>query len=296
MGKRAKSLHQQIELLRRRGMTIANEEKAKETILEIGWYRLSLYWFPFERRYPNAMSEKHEFIEGVCFEDALMLYAFDFYMRNMLMRKLERVETAFRTYMIYTVSNAYPDSPHWFADERVVNERQARNFERAVYIPLRRVSEDIILHHRRFPRDRFAPAWKTLEFVTFGTMCNLYSSLQSRQIRADISRHFGVNEPETLENYLEALRGMRNICAHGNLLYSYKTPSPIAHRPAGTPRGARNLAAALEVLQYLLERITPREAGVLRQEIKELLQKFDTSPRIHRILKEISGFHLRPLG
>ncbi len=89
MGRRAKPIQQQINLLRKRGMIIDDEAKARDIILEIGWYRLSLYWFPFERRYPDLLAEDHRFREWKRFENAVMLSAFDFNLLNMLIRMLE---------------------------------------------------------------------------------------------------------------------------------------------------------------------------------------------------------------
>ncbi|MDE5552028.1 MAG: Abi family protein [Muribaculaceae bacterium] len=293
MGRRAKPLQQQIELLKRRGMTIADEAKAREIMLEIGWYRLSLYWFAFERRYPDVMNDEHMFIPDTRFEDALMLYAFDFNLRNMLMRMLERVETAFRTFVIYHVSVRHPESPDWFADSNVVSRHHAANFDKAVYQPLRKLNQDIILHHKRFPRDRFAPAWKTLEFVTFGAMCNLYASLNSQQLRSEISRHFGVENPEVFDNYLEVLRALRNSCAHGNVMYAFQSPVEIRRQPAGLPHGsARNLNASLHVLSFILRHISPRVARELKSETDRLLSRFNTSRHIHTVLSRISGFNL----
>ena len=53
MGKQALTLDKQIKLLRSRGMSIADETKAKEVLLDIGYYRLGFYWFPFEKTYPS---------------------------------------------------------------------------------------------------------------------------------------------------------------------------------------------------------------------------------------------------
>lgn len=48
MGRIAITLEKQIELLRSRGMIINDVEKAKEVLLDVGYYRLGFYWFPFE--------------------------------------------------------------------------------------------------------------------------------------------------------------------------------------------------------------------------------------------------------
>ena len=105
--KKAKSIEQQIELLASRGVLISDKEKAKEVLLDIGYYRLGFYFFPFEKSYPQPLRRTHEVMEGSRFEDAVSLYYFDFDLRNILNRYLARVEVAFRTYLTYYMSLKY---------------------------------------------------------------------------------------------------------------------------------------------------------------------------------------------
>lgn len=290
MGRKAKPLQEQVALLEKRGMIIAEPEKARRILLEIGWYRMSFYWFPFETRYPDRFNPVHEFRRGTRFEDALSLYAFDFNLRNTLLKPLERIETAFRTFMIYIVSTRYPDRPEWFADPKVVSDVHARHFERSVYSVLRRTQPEIELHHRRFPRDRFAPAWKTLEFMTLGAMWNLFESINSDSLKLDIARHFGVHRLEVFCNYMEIVRAVRNLCAHGNILFSYHPPK-ILRGPAmdGKAEPPRNLKGALAVVDHFLGVISERLQIELRMDLKALIEQFSRSPGSAKILSSI--FH-----
>ncbi len=47
MAKEVINIDEQISLLRQRGMIINNEDKAKEVLSDVGYYRLGFYWFPF---------------------------------------------------------------------------------------------------------------------------------------------------------------------------------------------------------------------------------------------------------
>ena len=105
MAKRATIVEEQIELLISRGLTITETEKAKEILLDIGYYRLGFYLFPFEKTYPNLRNRTHEYIDGATFDDAVRLYYFDFDLRLLLMRYLNRIEIAFRTALVYQLSN-----------------------------------------------------------------------------------------------------------------------------------------------------------------------------------------------
>ncbi|MDE5642388.1 MAG: Abi family protein, partial [Muribaculaceae bacterium] len=81
MAKSATTIEQQLDLLKSRGLTISDIEKAKEILLDVGYYRLGFYLFPFEKSYPNLRNRTHEYIEGASFEDAVNLYYFDFDLR-----------------------------------------------------------------------------------------------------------------------------------------------------------------------------------------------------------------------
>lgn len=59
MSKKATTVEEQIELLKSRGMTISNEEKAIEQLLDIGYYRLGFYWYYFQKSRYNQ-----EFIDN----------------------------------------------------------------------------------------------------------------------------------------------------------------------------------------------------------------------------------------
>lgn len=45
MGDKAISIEEQITTLKTRGLIIQNEDKAKEILKDIGYYRLGFYWY-----------------------------------------------------------------------------------------------------------------------------------------------------------------------------------------------------------------------------------------------------------
>lgn len=178
MAKSATTIDQQFDLLKSRGLTVNDADKAREILLDVGYYRLGFYLFPFEKSYPELRNRTHEYVEGASFEDAVNLYYFDFDLRLLLMRYLNRIEIAFRTSLIYYLSNKYNTTPIWFVSPSVVSRSYARDFERKVYTSDFKRNPVIHRHHQRNPNDRFAPSWKTLEFMTFGAVMKLYEQLK----------------------------------------------------------------------------------------------------------------------
>ena len=121
MGNKATTIDQQIQKLRDRGVVISDEDKAKENLLDIGYFRLCSYLFPFEKTYPKLKNRNHEFKAGTQFEDAVTLYYLDFDLRTILFKYITRIEVTFRTYVTYTLSNKYIQSPTWFVDPKYID-------------------------------------------------------------------------------------------------------------------------------------------------------------------------------
>ena len=193
--KTATTVEQQIALLRSRQVIVSDEKKAKEHLLDIGYYRLGFYLFPFEQTYPELLSRRrHDVWSGTRLEDAVSLYYFDFDLRNILNRYLSRIEVAIRTAMIYHLSNKYKDNPIWFVDPLVVNNGFITSFPREVYQRMR-AKAVIKRHHKRYPADVYAPAWKTMEFMTIGNLNSLYCNLLRHEDRLMISSQFGIRNP-----------------------------------------------------------------------------------------------------
>lgn len=103
--KRAKTLDEQIATLRRYGVIVSDEEKAKEYLSDIGYCRLGFYLHPFEKTYPYLDGRRrHDVQPETRLEDVVALYYFDFDLRNILNRYLSRIEVAVRTALLYELS------------------------------------------------------------------------------------------------------------------------------------------------------------------------------------------------
>ena len=265
--KQATNIAEQIKRLRDRNVIISDEEKAKENLLDIGYYRLGFYFFPFELTYPELRHRDHMMKAGTKFTDAVALYYFDFDVRNILMKYISRIEVALRTYMIYTLSNKYRHDPCWFVNNSVVGQDFIDNFDKSCYDDIKK-NPTIRRHHKHYKSDKYAPAWKTLEYMTLGSILTLYADLKLIDDKRLISQKFGINQTVVFENYMEAIRCIRNICAHGSVLYDARMYQLIQSGPAGkvTLDESHRLGAAIKVLAHLLGKIsTNRQHELLIQ-------------------------------
>lgn len=96
-----KSIHEQLEILRSRGLRIEDDDRAKRYLTRLGYYRLSGYWYPFRqfRNVDNGQTAElrcDDFMEGSGFGDLVKLYVFDKKLRLLAQDALERIEMALR--------------------------------------------------------------------------------------------------------------------------------------------------------------------------------------------------------
>ena len=289
--KRAITLEEQIDLLRSRNVAVENEDKAKECLLDIGYFRLCSYLFPFEKTYPQLRNRNHEVIAGVSLKDAVDLYYFDFDLRIILLRYTTRIEVAIRTYMTYVLSNKYKENPLWFVNPGIVCPDYVCGFDECVYNDVRK-KPVIKRHHKKYSGDKYAPAWKTLEYMSFGNIEILYKNLKNRDDKILICQHFGINNPSVFENYMGTVRYLRNICAHGGVLFDLKLPKGISKGPAGIfhEKDRQNLYGSLKVVEYLLGSISFNRVKEMNSMIAESLRSlYEKNIRLKAIVEKTAG-------
>ena len=288
--KQAKNIEEQIALLRQRGMHISDIEKAKENLLDIGYYRLGFYSFPFEKSYPKWEKRTHEYKEGTEFEDIIKLYYFDVDVRNLLAKYIYRFEINFRTYLTYTVSNHYKNKPTWFVHPEAVTQTFIQQFDKLIYNENFRTIVPIKHHHKNHINDKYAPAWKTIEFMTFGAVIRLYRHLKDKKLKLAIAKYYGFKSIKTFENYLETARTIRNVCAHNAVAYDIRTSFAIAKGPASCElEHNHDLSGIISVVRYLLGCVSRNRQAELDMQINELLQCENYPENVRKVIENCSG-------
>lgn len=285
--KRALNIEEQINKLKDRGMSFENEEKAKEILLDIGYYRLGFYSFPFERTFPELNNRDHKLIEGTSFGSIVELYYFDCDLRKLLIYYLNRIEINIRTQITYIVSNKYKQHTTWFVNPQIVESEFIKSFDKTVYNDLKK-NPVIQHHHSKYINDRYAPAWKTLEFMTLGNICTLYLALKDINLKREIAKHYNCSLGAFI-NYIETIRVLRNKCAHGNCLYNINIPKGVKSKPANiTETNRHNIAGAIGAVRYMLKQISVNRLQELDVQIKNLLD-IKRSEKTAQIIKECTG-------
>lgn len=284
MSKRATNIDEQISLLIERGLDIGDQAKTEEYLMDIGYYRLGFYWYYFQEDKIN-----HKFRPGIKLEDVIRLYYFDMDLRNILSKYLYRIEVHFRTQLVYHVSNHYRESPTWFNDRHVVSEDFINNKLPFIYNNMFRDKNITIKrHHKKYINDRYAPAWKTLEFFTFGQIFSLFRSLKEVILKEKIASLYGIKNVGVFENYIGALIRIRNICSHSAVLFGYRQPVGIKKIPEfGQVTHGRNrsdLTTSLVLILFMLSKVSKNRCEELRIALNALFASMSTNPTFLEVM------------
>lgn len=281
MGKKATNTIKQIELLKSRGMILDySDEKVTEFLLDIGYYRLGFYWHPFE------IDSNHNFKKETKFSNIIKLYYLDVDLRNILSKYINRIEINFRTKLVYYVSNKYEESPTWFADPNVVNSYIIDNLSKFYNHKFIKSNKPIKKHHAKYINDKYAPAWKTIEFLTFGTILNIYRNLKDEKIKIIISKSFGIRNIKKFTNLMGTVLFLRNSCAHGDVLFDLNTPKGISVIPQIELNNDRNsIYSCIKIIYYFLGTISDNRKVEMKSQIENIFNNFKENENINNIIK-----------
>lgn len=283
MGQIATTIDQQIQRLETRGMILdLPKEKIKEVLLDIGYYRLGFYWNPFE------IDENHNFREGIKFSTILDLYYLDVDVRYLLIKHINRIEVSFRTKIIYYVSNINRNSPTWFVDPKIMSKDFIQNFDFYYNEDFKKYGV-IAKHHKKYINDKYAPAWKTLEYLTFGNNMKIYKSLLNFDTKQRISEIYGVRDVEKFEKLMDVIVFVRNYCAHSGVIFDLRNTYGIPKLPYYdfNNNDRHCLDSCMKVILFILSRISENRANELNSNLETLFTKYTSKdPSIKWIIEK----------
>jgi len=146
--------------------------------------------------------------------------------------------------------------------------------------------------HKKYINDKYAPAWKTLEFFTFGIMVNLYKNLKDKSLKQKIAIRYGIRNEKVLENYFSTLVEMRNICAHNAVLFDHKLYKELKNGPAFNVSNGNSyqIFPAIKVIWFILNSISQSRANELQNNIISLFDKYKNDNVISCVIENCIGY------
>ncbi len=229
-----RSYKELVALLEKRGMIIPDKQRAERKLSQIGYYRLSGFWYPCRQVKTglngNAVKDQttgtilrnDQFQKNTNFNDLIKLYLFDKKLRQLMLDAIERVEIHIRSVIAHEMG--YHD-PLAYKNEKYINPKNCKSWynkqgrERNIWEEwkkrqinqIERSREDCIVWHKY--RNREIPFWVAVEAWDFGIMSKYYDVLKGR-FQNIITYRLNVGHSKILREWLREINTLRNRCAH----------------------------------------------------------------------------------
>jgi abortive infection bacteriophage resistance protein len=294
------SLPELSALLSARGMAVADSARAERKLGQVGYYRLSGFWFPC-RQYAlmadgqvlvSAQTGKpirqDVFLPGTSFEDVFALYLFDKRLRLLMLDALERIEVFVRSAIAHEVGYhdalAYQDSRYMnpkqtrsYVDKRGVTRNPWTEWTKRQQDQVNRCQEDHIVWHRQSGKSM--PFWVVAEAWDFGTVSKYFEMLKG-DLQNKVCARLGVDNAKVLKVWLQELNTLRNRCAHHTRIWNQSTgaplpllPVPYFERLSLDVHARTRLLGLVALVDFLVRQIGPNSTW-----IRDVADVMDTKP------------------
>ena len=219
-----KTIDEQLEILRSKGLVINDYDKASEILLRENYFFLNGYRSPF------LINGSKRFIDGTTFEELYALFTFDRYFRNIVFKNILIVENNYKSIYSYVLSKKYGYKEKDYLNVNNFNRNKDTN--RQINDLLRKLKRQIRINGYQHQATShyinnygYIPMWVSVKVLSFGLMSELFSILKDVD-RGEIASYYNISADE-LEDYLSILSNYRNLCAHEDILYNHETQKEI---------------------------------------------------------------------
>ena len=225
MIKTFKTIEEQIEILKSKGLVINYYEDAKEILLRENYFFVSGYRHLFMKSSKDRM-----FITGTTFEELYALFNFDRQLRNVFFKNLLIIENNCKSIFSYQMSKKYGIKEKNYLNP--ANFDQSSDKNRQINDLLKKIKRQIRINGGQHTATMhyitnygFVPFWVVVKVLSFGLISELYTVMK-REDQKEVAVEFGISADE-LANYLPLLANFRNLCAHEDIMYDHKTQRRI---------------------------------------------------------------------
>lgn len=226
MGKKTfKTLDEQIQILKSKGLVITDLEKTKNILLRENYFFISGYRHLFMKS-----SKDNIFISGTTFEELYAMFVFDRRIRNIFFKNLLIIENNIKSLISYELSRKYGFKENDYLNPKNFSKdpikiRQVRDVLNKVKRQIRINGKQHSATMHYITNYGYIPLWILVKVLSFGIVAELFDILDDSD-QVDIARFYNI-DVETLVIYLSILSNYRNLCAHEDILYDYRTQKVI---------------------------------------------------------------------
>lgn len=217
-----KTYDEQIEILKQRGLQL-EDESAKKILAYENYYKLingykCLFW----------ESSTQTFKEGTTLNEIYNLYRFDRDLKGLLFRNILQMENTIKSNIAYVFSKNHGHKDFLRVDNFFGELEPITKLIADIHSEIAKSlssKNSFITHY--MSTYSYIPLWVLVKILTFGEMSNFYRCMKQTE-KQDIAKLYGIRDND-LESYLSVMTLFRNVCAHDERLYKFKTKKRITN-------------------------------------------------------------------
>jgi abortive infection bacteriophage resistance protein len=262
-----------VKLLKRRCLSIEDENKVEGYIRNIGYFRLSAYFYPFLKE----PKEEHLFKDNSSFKKVMLIYRFDRKLRLLMFNEIEKIEVAIRS-TIVNITAQETNDPFWMTnDEKFIDLEKFEHTRTLIDKEYNRSKEDFIKHFKETYSNNYPPVWELSEILPLGILTRIYDNIKSCNIQKKISRRFYLPIP-VFQSWMTIITLTRNSCCHHarvwNRIYTLR---PLIMRNMTRPWVSdtidkQRIFYNLCIIKYFADIISPNNH--IKKSLNDLFEEF----------------------
>ncbi len=219
------TIDEQVEILKDKGLSIGDEERTKKILLRENYFFINGYRHVFLKD-----NNEKRFIEGATFSELYALFVFDRNIRNIMFKYLLIVENNLKSIFSYHLSSKYGYKEKEYLKlsnftTDITKHRQVADVINKMKRQIRVNAKQHVATLHYLTNYGYIPMWILVKVLSFGIISELYMILKYEDKKA-IASYYGI-DVEDLSIFLPIMSNYRNLCAHEDILYDYKTQRSI---------------------------------------------------------------------
>lgn len=243
-------------------LTIINADYAKQMLEKISYYSLI---GGYKSLFKNPSTGKYKY--GTTFEEIISFYYFDEELRTLFLKFILHIERHMKSMFSYYFCEKYGENQHEYLNPanyglNAKNQKEIIRLTDSLKNTINISSRySYITHHINTYNN--VPLWVIMNALTFGQVSKMYQYATS-DIRTRISKNYPHLSEKQLHQMITIIAKCRNVCAHGERLYSFNTtdtiPDMTLHSQMAIIKkkgqysmGKHDLFSIVIALRYLLE-------------------------------------------
>ena len=206
-------LDEQIKKLKDKGLIFKDEKSAKKILLKENYYSLT---DGYTDVFLSLKKKNHEFADETYFSELYGIYIFDRDLKNLLFSSIHTVESNMKSYIAYLLIDSYGNDN--FLLKNIFNKENNLKYQKLIEQLNNNIARNY--HENIDIRSKKISPLILIRFFTFGNMVALEQILKvedKKKLAALTSIPWN-----DLGEYLRILNIVRNICAHGDILFNLK--------------------------------------------------------------------------